>query len=63
MPMQPDMCVPCGDGFINLRVGAIIMKDDKILMAGNGWASYAYTVGGRLSKRRDKRRGEHGTVI
>ena len=48
MPMQPDMCVPCGDGFINLRVGAIIMKDDKILMAGNGWASYAYTVGGRL---------------
>ena len=24
----PDMCVPCGEGIINIRVGAIIQKTD-----------------------------------
>ncbi len=33
--MGKDMCVPCEGGLINLRVGAIIMKDGQILMAGN----------------------------
>ena len=32
--MKQDMCVPCGRGLINLRVGAIIMKDEKILTVG-----------------------------
>lgn len=47
--MSRDMTVPCEDGLINLRVGAIIMKDGKILMAGNDIRTeYLYTVGGRL---------------
>ena len=44
----PDMCVPCGEGFINLRVGALIVRDGKILMAGNDRADYLYSVGGRI---------------
>ena len=43
-----DMCVPCDDGTLNIRVGAIIMKDDKILMVGNERADYLYSVGGRI---------------
>lgn len=46
--MKTDMCVACDDGLINIRVGAIIMKDDKILMAGNERADYLYSVGGRI---------------
>ena len=34
--MNKDMCVACDDGILNIRVGAIIMKDGKILMVGNG---------------------------
>ena len=33
--MSMDMTVPCENGVINIRAGAIIMKDGKILMAGN----------------------------
>lgn len=32
MEMQPDMCVPCGEGFVNIRVGALIVKDGRIKM-------------------------------
>jgi len=47
--MNLDMCVPCGDGVINLRVGAIILKDGKLLMAGNNIRpEYLYSVGGRI---------------
>lgn len=42
------MCVPCDDGILNIRVGAIIMKDGKILMVGNERADYLYSVGGRI---------------
>ena len=42
------MCVACDDGFLNIRVGAIIMKDGKILMVGNERANYLYSVGGRI---------------
>lgn len=46
---NPDMSVPCGaDGILNLRVGAIIMKDRKFLMAGNRRDDYLYSVGGRI---------------
>ena len=30
-----DMTVPCDEGFINIRVGAIILKDNRFLMTGN----------------------------
>lgn len=47
--MNRDMCVPCNNGLINLRVGAIIMKDGKFLMVGNRKRpEYLYTVGGRI---------------
>jgi len=46
--MEQDMCVPCGDGFINLRVGAVIAKNGKFLMAGNDNSDYYYSVGGRI---------------
>lgn len=44
-----DMTVPCDNGLINLRVGAIIMKDGRILMVGNTERpEYLYSVGGRI---------------
>ena len=46
--MNKDMCVACDDGILNIRVGAIIMKDGKLLMVGNERANYLYTVGGRI---------------
>lgn len=47
--MAQDMCVPCENGLINLRVGAIILKDGKLLMAGNRIRpEYLYSVGGRI---------------
>ncbi len=46
--MNNDMTVECGGGFINIRVGAIIIKDGKFLMAGNERNDYLYSVGGRV---------------
>lgn len=46
--MKPDMTVPCGDGLINIRVGALIQKNGKILMVSNGRSDYYYSVGGRV---------------
>ena len=46
--MDKDMCVACDDGILNIRVGAIIMKNEKLLMVGNERADYLYSVGGRI---------------
>ena len=47
--MNRDMTVPCEEGFINIRVGAIIMKEGKFLMVGNvARPEYLYSVGGRI---------------
>ena len=46
--MKQDMCLTCDDGILNIRVGAIIMKDGKILMVGNDRSNYLYSVGGRI---------------
>lgn len=45
--MNKDMSVVCNDGIINIRSGAIIMIDRKLLMVGNN-RDYLYSVGGRL---------------
>ncbi len=45
--MNKDMCVACDDGILNIRAGAIIMKDGKLLMVGNS-RNYLYSVGGRI---------------
>ncbi len=44
----PDMCVPCGDGILNIRVGAIIVKNGKALMVKSKFGDYCYSVGGRI---------------
>ena len=46
--VNTDICVPCGEGLVNLRVGAIIIKDGKFLMVGNRRNDYLYSVGGRI---------------
>ena len=46
--MNRDMTVQCDDGFISIRVGAIILKDGKLLMVGNQRSDYLYSVGGRI---------------
>lgn len=46
--MASDCTVAIDNGYINLRVGAIIMKDDKFLMVGNQKDDYLYSVGGRI---------------
>ena len=46
--MAQDICVPVGDGIVNIRVGAIIEKDGKVLMVGNDSVDYDYSVGGRI---------------
>ena len=46
--MGCDMTVPCGEGLINLRVGAILLKDGRFLMASNARDPYLYSVGGRV---------------
>ena len=45
--MSTDMCVPCADGVVNIRVGALIAKDGKILMV-ESCRGYLYSVGGRI---------------
>ena len=46
--MNSDMTVACGGGLINIRVGAVLMKDGKFLMVGNERSDYLYSVGGRI---------------
>lgn len=49
MPTMPnDLMVPIGDGLLNIRVGAIIMREGKFLMVGNNCDDYLYSVGGRV---------------
>ncbi len=46
--MKHDLCVKMEDGILNIRVGAIIMKNDKFLMVENDRFDYLYSVGGRI---------------
>ena len=46
--MAQDITLPVGEGYVNLRVGAIIEKDGKVLMVGNDDVDYYYSVGGRV---------------
>ena len=47
--MNKDITLPLEDGIVNLRVGAIIQKDGKILMVGNKKKpEYLFSVGGRI---------------
>ncbi len=46
--MGGDLTLPVEDGLLNLRVGAILRKDGKLLMVGNARNDYYYSVGGRV---------------
>lgn len=46
--MGSDLCLGCDNGLVNIRVGAIIIKDNKVLMVGNDRVDYLYSVGGRI---------------
>ena len=46
--MASDCTVAIDNGYINLRVGAIIMKGEKFLMVENQKDDYLYSVGGRI---------------
>ena len=46
--MDRDLCIDHCGGVVNIRVGAIIMKDGKFLMVGNPHFDYLYSVGGRI---------------
>jgi 8-oxo-dGTP pyrophosphatase MutT (NUDIX family) len=46
--MGKDLCIDWDGGVVNIRVGAIIMKDGKFLMVGNPRSDYLYSVGGRI---------------
>ena len=46
--MNSDICVRVDDGILNMRVGAIIIKDGRVLMVKNDQDDYYYSVGGRI---------------
>ena len=46
--MNHDLCVKMEEGILNIRVGAIIMKDDRFLMVENDRFDHMYSVGGRI---------------
>ncbi|MCM1105104.1 MAG: NUDIX domain-containing protein [Clostridium sp.] len=46
--MGSDITVPCGQGLINIRAGAVILRDGRFLMVGNERDDYLYSVGGRV---------------
>lgn len=43
-----DITFPTKEGVFNMRVGAIILHDDKVLMVKNNRDPYYYSVGGRV---------------
>ncbi|MFJ6210645.1 NUDIX hydrolase [Lysinibacillus sp. NPDC092081] len=45
---KQDITFPTKDGVFNMRVGAIILRDGKVLMVKNNRDSYYYSVGGRV---------------
>ena len=46
--MNNDLCVKTEDGILNIRVGAIIMRDDEFLMVEYERDEHMYSVGGRI---------------
>ena len=46
--MGKDLCIDHDGGVVNIRVGAIILKNGKFLMVSNPDIDYLYSVGGRI---------------
>lgn len=45
---KQDITFPTNDGVFNMRVGAIILRDGKVLMVKNNREPYYYSVEGRV---------------
>lgn len=43
-----DLCIDYDGGLVNIRVGAIILRGGKFLMARSSGFDYLYSVGGRI---------------
>lgn len=43
-----DLTFLCDEGIFNVRVGALIIHENKLLAAGNKDTDYLYSVGGRI---------------
>lgn len=43
-----DITIKTEEGYFNHRVGALIIKDDRLLAVKNDGGSYYYTIGGRV---------------
>lgn len=43
-----DLTFLCEEGIFNVRVGALILYENKLLVAGNKDTDYLYSVGGRI---------------
>ncbi len=46
--MEQDLTLPVGDGYVNLRVGAILTRGESVLMVRSDSQDYYYSVGGRI---------------
>ncbi len=46
--MNNDLCVKTEGGILNIRVGAIIIRNDEFLMVENDRDEHLYSVGGRI---------------
>lgn len=46
--MEKDICIQIDNCLINVRVGAIIVKNGHFLMVGSKNSNYLYSVGGRI---------------
>lgn len=46
--MNSDLCIKMEEGILNIRVGAIIMKDGQFLMVENDRFDHMYSVGDRI---------------
>ena len=46
--MNKDLCIDYDGGVVNIRVGAIILRDGKFLMVSHPAVDYLYSVGGRI---------------
>ena len=46
--MEQDLCIDVEGGVVNIRAGAIILRDGKFLMVGSEKSDYLYSVGGRI---------------
>ena len=46
--MEANLTLPCGEGFLNVRSGAVLVRDGRQLLLESDGFPYLYSVGGRI---------------